>query len=187
MPNHCETDLYISGKSEDVRAVLEFLEISAGKSETDFCNKLIPYPDNFRQRDADCPRWDDPDRTEKIVAFISKYGNGDDGFNSGGYEWCVNNWGTKWGAYDITHSTRRHAEVVSFRSAWKSPDPRVFQELQKRFPTVTLHVEFYESGQGFCGGYTIAAEDEHFDDSQPWQSGLISSSWKSEYRGFRGG
>ena len=35
---------------------------------------------------------------EDRKAYIDKYGFPKDGYNQGGYQWCCDNWGTKWGS-----------------------------------------------------------------------------------------
>jgi hypothetical protein len=155
MPNHVENDLLIQGKIEDVQKVLDCIKTS--ESIFDF-NTLIPYPSRYLEAD-------------KI-----KEGSG---FNSGGYNWCVENWGTKWNAYEIQlenlPTTKRIQKrvLVSFLTAWSPPEP-VIEELALKFPLVDIKLSYYESGQAFQGKIV-------------YKKGLLQTKVEKEYRGNRGG
>lgn len=46
------------------------------------------------------------------------------------YRWSINNWGTKWNAYDATiHRCEDDHAIVTFSTAWSTPDP-IFQKLR---------------------------------------------------------
>jgi hypothetical protein len=177
MPNHCENDLYIDGPKERVAELLAFIGADKEKPEFDF-NAVIPYPAEYAQRDEDA-------RTMGRDAFEAKYGSRHDGFNSGGYEWRINNWGTKWGAYQVQRRDR-HGVCITFRTAW-SPGLPVIAELHKRFPECGLSLEYFERGAAFCGGVTYA-EAEWAEDYSDWTPGVPIGEWRhDDYRGNRGG
>lgn len=156
MPNHCHNDLYIDGPKEQVAALLALIGADAEVPAFDF-NKVIPMPSQFE---------------------------GHDGFNAGGYEWCIANWGTKWGAYNVARRDYGGA-CVTFQTAW-GPSKQVVLALHKLFPLCNLHLEFFERGMEFTGGMSALSEDEWYEDS-PWQAGVASSEWNGKYRGHRGG
>ena len=92
MPNWCENDLTVEGK---IARLKEFQEKMRGKDrhgEETHLNEdaLIPYPEEFRKMDEAAAQYlkEHPDDWKNAPK---------DGFNSGGYEWCIENWGTKWG------------------------------------------------------------------------------------------
>lgn len=66
-------------------------------------------------------------------------------YSDAGYDWCVENWGTKWGAYDC--SLQRHAgdgpdvAIVTFNCAWKPCLP-VVDALAGRFPLLHVSLEW---------------------------------------------
>lgn len=140
MPNHVENDLYLTGPADEVEALLK--RIKADENKFDFCT-IIPYPKIYADLDEES-------RTLGYQEFRKKYGpDAKDGFNSGGYEWCVQNWGTKWNAYHVEVSEGK----ITFQTAWSPPLP-VIRELHRQFPHVTLELEYFERGMGFCGGVT---------------------------------
>jgi hypothetical protein len=121
------------------------------------------------------------------AAYLEKWGTYTDGYNSGGFLWCITNWGTKWGAYNVERRGYNGRVMITFQTAWCPPNDVIFSELHKRFPLVTLDLEYYERGCGFCGGASWNCEEDHYDDT-PWQAGVKVEEWhNTEYRGKRGG
>lgn len=122
MPNWCENELTITGP--DVRKVMEAIRTESDEDEDarilDF-NRIIPYPEMYREMDRRAQTYrekfaaiakDDPDREQKLEALATEYGVEPgapwikDGYNSGGYEWTCNAWGTKWNATGAHLTTR---------------------------------------------------------------------------------
>lgn len=134
MPNHCYNVLTIGGDESDVTLCLDYIH---GEREDDFfsCDKVIPYPKEYADKD--------------------KNGSGhSDGFNSGGYEWCIANWGTKWGAYDSNLIERETGFAkIDFNSAWSPPVP-VVEKLAELFPMLAIRLEFEEIGADYSGFMT---------------------------------
>ena len=104
-------------------------------------------------------------QTLAIILYPKRY-SGAAGYNSGGYEWCVRRWGTKWNACDadITLDTglrlvdtglrfggdQVYQAVVVFRTAWSPPLP-VVTKLITMFPKLEFRLEYFECGGGFKG------------------------------------
>ena len=179
MPNYCHNDLYINGPRADVDAFLELVGMNREVPTFDF-ESVLPYPENFKALD------DERRELEKELGWskaskemLSRHGVAD-GYNSGGYEWCIANWGTKWNASDVV---RRDyvGPCVTFQTAW-GPPTNVIEALHKRFPMLTLSLEYFERGMDFCGGVMFRRADELDDGEDP------KTSWKLKgYRGRRGG
>lgn len=134
-------------------------------------NKLIAYPERFASRDAD----------RKLLShdeMIAKYGSWEDGYNTGGYDWCISNWGTKWNAYQVVR--RDYGQMcITFQTAW-GPPRQIIHALHERFPKLSISLEYFEMGMGFCGGMTFYyREYDGTCDADEWHS--------DEYRGRRGG
>jgi hypothetical protein len=170
MPNHCENDLSIEGAPEDVAAFMQAVKGDDG--EPFDCDKIIPYPEPFRSMDAKRVQWrkDNPD---KGPWYPEK-----DGFNSGGYEWCRDNWGTKWGAYEGVAYMRGNTQMISFQSAWSPPIP-VMVAMAAKFPTLRFELNYFEQGAGYCGTWAHRPAE----DGDPAR---ITES-RGEYAGLRGG
>lgn len=97
MPNWCENDLYVRGRPEELK---KFVEFAKGEEAFDF-NKFIPYPEKFRELDERAEKLNalltkkPEELTPEEAAIILKHDGRRirDGYNQGGYDWCVQNWG----------------------------------------------------------------------------------------------
>jgi hypothetical protein len=99
MPNWCECDLEVYGKKKDLQKFKSFVET---KTQCLDQNTILPYPKKYADMDADSKE-----------PYISK------GFNAGGYGWCVENWGTKWGIVDPELVDESDDSLsYGFRCAW---------------------------------------------------------------------
>ena len=169
MPNHVDNDFWVTG---DLTSLLEFEEFAKepmhdGESVLS-ANKFVPYPTAFKEADD-------------AAAIEREKGNWavKDGFNSGGYDWCLENWGTKWGIYDAV-LVHKHAGVrkgslkYRFNSAWSPPIP-VILAMSKKYPSLKFTLKYYEGGMGFKGDF-VAADGAVFVDE-----------YYTNYRGHRGG
>jgi hypothetical protein len=185
MPNWCECDLYISGPAGDVEALRDLCGFDRDEPTFDF-NAILPYPEVFAVRDAEreaCGWMTDKRDPEKMAAFVAKYGNEHDGYNSGGIEWCQENWGTKWPPSQVVVGPR----CVSFQTPW-CPPMAILERLAALFPNVMISVEYFERGREYCGGATFNDEnyEEEYDDGTPETA--RTKQWQLEgYRGIRGG
>lgn len=161
MPNHISNRIKFEKTSNNWRRVCEALDqlkvlMKTEDSPFDF-NALIPYPKD----------WDDADEkhhiaVEEINTRLSAVGDDkekrqaimlewkdlpEDGYNHGGYEWCIANWGTKWNAYEIGFD----CDAILFQTAWNTPRP-IWAEISKRFPDLELVVEYADEDRGSnCG------------------------------------
>ena len=68
------------------------------------------------------------------------------------YEWSVNNWGTKWNAYECTPSEPNEASAeLCFQTAWSAPHP-ILERLSEQYPALALsHVWADEDIGQNCG------------------------------------
>jgi len=80
------------------------------------------------------------------------------------YDWAINNWGTKWNAYDI-HIVD---DQVTFHTAWSTPF-RAMVKLSEAFPDVVISVRYYDEDFGAnVGEYELRngqLEDENVPDN----------------------
>lgn len=184
MPNWCENDLTVTGRTEDVDA---FLADASGKNHCDdslssFCfDNFLPYPKKFLDLDKEAAR-----RRAEVMAMPPEERGKltpdetfpKDGYNQGGYEWCICNWGTKWPACHerdpVVKSYRATKRVkLVFDTAW-SPPGHVVLAASKKHPRVKFTLRYYERGAALCGKYICEGGENIFDQC-------------GEYRGNRGG
>lgn len=87
------------------------------------------------------------------------------------YEWSIDHWGTKWGAYDFEEVSAEPL-TIKFETAWSFPTP-VFEKLAETFPTLTFDCICFDEGWNFAGvgGFgvtgktfeTVEATDELYE------------------------
>jgi hypothetical protein len=159
LANLVENDLWIIGSKQKREAVLDFIGNKDAKDDAeklfDF-NKVSPYPQKFRDLDLKYP-------------LSSK-----DGYNNGGYEWCIKNWGTGKNVFNVWVNKQTKSIFLTFDTAWHPPIPIIFT-LSKKFPEVEFKIKFYEASLGFKGHYIF-------------HKGIVMSEGYTEnYRGGRGG
>lgn len=120
MPNHVRSRVSFSGK--DVYSIIDLVNTN---DQFDF-EKIIPMPENILRGNLSV----------------------DDMNNSlNWYNWSIDNWGTKWNAYDSSFG----GTGVEFSTAWSCPIP-VFEKLSAMFPETTIFVEYADENLGFNVG-----------------------------------
>jgi Ferredoxin-like domain in Api92-like protein len=67
------------------------------------------------------------------------------------YEWCTENWGTKWNAYSVSApELLSDRATIQFDTAW-SPAIPVIVRLSAQFPSVELTLRYFDEGWNFAG------------------------------------
>lgn len=171
MPNHVPCVLTVSGCDLD-----DFVEFAKGPNpifrESKYeredrirRNKIAGKPEDYMPP----PRVDEL-QCDKFISvpqnvLDSGYGEKD----SLGYDWCVRNWGTKWGCYDcslaqVSGDGHEYA-VYTFKCAW-SPCLPVIDEASKRFPALTFHLRWFNPSDDSHHGKTWAATTERYYDEE---------------------
>jgi hypothetical protein len=173
MPNWCECDFCISGPKEEVERFLE--SVKGEESVFDF-NQLACYPEHFSEADGPFRDWlkKPADEREALPPL--------DGFNRGGYEWCIANWGTKWNANDakLVHQSTWNNEgrpalsvMLAFSTAWSPPLP-IVMKASERFPELEFELRYFERGMEFNGIFVC-------------KGGEVTRNEDGPYFGMRGG
>lgn len=125
-------EVYTFGRpAEDAKKALENIPI---ESESAF----------LRQRtDIKCDEWE---LGKTAWNNIRQYGA------PSWYEWCIQNWGTKWNAYGYEPDTDYgSADALTFQTAWAGPHP-ILQRLSKMFPNIAFrHLWADEDIGANCG------------------------------------
>lgn len=97
-----------------------------------------------------------------------------DGYNRGGYEWCIEHWGTKWGICNPKLVSKRTRQLkYTFDCAW-SPCCPIVHKMSELFPKLKFKLRYFECGITFQGTF-ICENSEILEDTT------------SSYRGSRGG
>lgn len=137
IPNWVYSTLSLEGSKDDIKRFREKFE-EDGKLEA---NNVIPYPRELEILDKKGngeKLTDYEERELTLIGLEGKYDTNKDGYNQGGYNWCVDKWGTKWGFCDCSVSEESEGYLVyEFSTAW-SPINLVISEMSKQFPKITF-------------------------------------------------
>lgn len=89
------------------------------------------------------------------------------------YEWNIQNWGTKWNAYDTDVISDTE---VRFDTAWSHPLP-VIEELVKRFPEDNLEIKYADEDTGYNFGHYLVIDGERMDIGLPEEGTPEATLW----------
>lgn len=144
MPNWCENDLYIHGNRGEAEKFRKFA--GSGDSSSIYFGQFIPYPDKYARADKNWVLYDAIGEIAKKLKLPTVK----DGFNAGGYNWCVAHWGTKWGPSGVRASATTRGAAYRFNTAWAPPLPVVLA-MSEKFPSLKFTIKYYEAGNAFKG------------------------------------
>ena len=147
MPNWCQQNLVVVGPADDLTALKT--AVFDGSERGDL-NHLVPVPAELANTVAGF--FGDPEEQAKQAATeqanMEKYGFKD------WYDWCVENWGTKWGACDVDMDTEsiHGPEYWSghFQSAW-CPAEGLIKSISAQYPNLVFGISFIEESDAFAG------------------------------------
>jgi len=165
MPNWCTNRVTITGDPKDVKEVKDFLKASEEGEEVVFSfQALVPMPTELigsrspatvldTQKEVD--EYNAEHATDRFphtaislkTSTKLKLEYGTDNW----YDWCNENWGTKWGACDPTLDDDEEDYIVyRFDTAWGPPN-EIYDALIGRFKNIHVQWFYDEPGMGFAG------------------------------------
>ena len=176
MPNHITNRLTIIGTEEQVKQVREAIKGERETQHIDF-NKIAPIPKELEKTQSPTRiiSQEEYDEQEKKIAegnltdneknfglsrgltqelvdeYRKKFGHSD------WYGWQIENWGTKWNAYE---QFILDENCIEFQTAW-STSFALLVNLSLMFPEVTFEVRFADEDFGYnVGEYTLLGGEE---------------------------
>ena len=148
MPNYCENTLIITGDKKQLKQFKEDVKSKDKDAEpVALCfNKIYPIPKDLKIT-AGClgDTEEQKELTKKEKANKKKYGYKD------WYDWCCDNWGTKWDAISPELTDESDNELIYFFSTAWSPPLQFVLYVSKKYPKLTFEIEYFEGGMGFKG------------------------------------
>jgi len=162
MPNHCHNRVTIYGSGNDTEETREQIaklkEIFEGES---IFTQIIPEPDwpNTPLAEKDVKRYSFSKAKGKVGelpvltegAFGESYrfasGEADDRW----YDWRLQNWDTKWDAYEVTITDDDPDQLeVEFETAW-SPPEAICSAIREQYPDLAISWFYDEPGCEIAG------------------------------------
>jgi hypothetical protein len=175
MPNHVTNKLVITGSDEQINDFVSKVNVKTedgGNDGFDF-NSLIPTPAELKDTTAPSDVVPDDQYASLVAEGTPLYGKisqsrADHLMKTYGvtdwYDWCVANWGTKWGAYDVTDwNVFKNEAFVTFNTAW-SPPTEFLINASKLYPNLQFKNTFCDEGGSFLG-WEIISDGEKVDEA----------------------
>ena len=150
MPNWCNNTVEVyHPDANKLKALVEAF------NKGEMCNYIKPVPESLKIV-AGCVG--DPDEQKKLEEATAQnlvdhgYGNW--------YDYCVNEWGTKWDVggdgMEVDPATVENDVTLSFDSAW-SPPIAIYEAMLEQGFSVTAY--YYEGGMNFAGKWWDGDDD----------------------------
>tara|TARA_B100000029_G_scaffold455373_1_gene482584 strand:+ start:12300 stop:13010 length:711 start_codon:yes stop_codon:yes gene_type:complete len=161
MPNWCENSMTVFGEVETLNKFAEAItskerenvyegtayELKDNEISVTIFSNLLPAPENGSKKIIN-------DKGELVgTAFADPERDGNDYIN--GWDWCIKNWGTKWGDcdnrmtkdYDDTRGRTPRLDFT-YDTAWGPAD---YSQISEMYPELFFMVTYQEHGMGFMG------------------------------------
>lgn len=149
MPNWCNNGITLSHNDPEM-----IQRAAKSLAEGEFLNEFIPVPASLhivsgRVGDATDPKQIELEAQE--AANLEAHGY------KTWYDYCVNEWGTKWDIQsDSVEILSEHSVTGSFDSAW-APPIAAYEKLTDLGFTITAY--YYEPGMGFVGKWDDGVDE----------------------------
>ena len=159
MPNHCHNRVTIYGSGNDTDETrVQIAKLKQIFEDEDTFGQIIPEPD-----------WANTPLLTSDNRYGTKYGNdgelpqyvedpwkrlvfkSTDTTDQRWYDWRIQNWDTKWDAYDVevTDDDPEQLEVV-FNTAW-APQEAICNQIREDYPDVSVSWFYDEPGCEIAG------------------------------------
>ena len=146
MPNWCNNSITIRGAVESLSELKSVVDSGEGLLQA-----IKPIPEALRDTVKGTGE-------EEQTVFV-------DGCNNW-YDWCVNNWGTKWDPevhLEYVDNGDGTAEITGwFDTAW-SPPIEALHSLSQDWDSCYIELFYHESGMCFVGCWDSEGADDHYE------------------------
>ena len=150
MPNWCNCDLVVRGKAATLK---KFVRENKGVAPTysdsvgRWAEALSPAAQAEAKANREATKPLSFHQSRPVPKSVLKKG-----FNDAGYDWQIENWGTKWNPAEVQIEEDYAAGYVryTFVTAWSPPEGWV-RAAAKKYPTLRLRLEYDEPGVHFEG------------------------------------
>lgn len=146
MPNHVKNIVTFNGDKDLAVKIIESIRQDDEPIGSIDFNKIIPMPDNIYKGD---------------LSFndLEKYGK------DNWYDWSIENWGTKWNAYEAERALEFDNFIV-FYTAWAAPHP-VIEKLSDMYPEIQITHCWADEDIGYNCGKVDYKGGEVIDEYYP--------------------
>lgn len=174
MPNYCENNLRVSGPTEQLDKFVQAVRKDDGTIDI---SALFPMPEVLKGTESPTPDSPEPHQnwTERLASgemtqelYDELVANRKAHYEAGikakaetgcsdWYDWCIKNWGTKWGDFDHFQDIRYVDEHhIGYITAWGPFCDNFWVHVSKQFPELTFIITYDEPGMCFMGASKYA-------------------------------
>ena len=156
MPNHCTNEVTITFKNLSQKEAFRKWVDNGDDNPLDF-ERILPYPKGKQVVE----KWVVNEDMKDDPKLINRMKREKDPIEMNGewnYEWCCENWGTKWNSYswdfhsDIWNDEYEEDFIdLKFETAW-GPPTGILKKIHEKFPDFSYIRWFYrDEADMFCG------------------------------------
>ena len=142
MPNWCNNTVTITGPNSMIDKIEKI--VNEEKDAPGLLNFMHPIPpalkDTVSGSESAKPDWQKKDSAK----LIKEYGY------DNWYDWCNNNWGTKWDTDAECDHVESNCFECEFETAW-SPAEGIYYALREQYPDVEISWFYDEPGMQTAG------------------------------------
>ena len=139
MPNWCNNRVEIYGDGPD--QIKEVKTTLAGKKTCFDFNNIVPMP---KELEGNAPH----QKSDSFEAKRLRKQHGHDNW----YDWCCDNWDTKWNSSDAMLSEDGDGLNYEFQTAW-GPPIKVIEAIREQYPDLGITAFYDEPGMEIAGYY----------------------------------
>ncbi len=142
MPNWCENVLFVAGEPEAVKEFDRRFRGLPAEYNLDDDPEILKEQEEERREEGY-----EPDYCLHALVPVPEYIL-EKGYGDAGYDWQINNWGTKWDIYHQKVSVFWHEEEIveyRFMTAW-GPPADWLRKVARMFPDLEFRNSFFEPG-----------------------------------------
>ena len=163
MPNHCHNRVTFSSYGQETdKSLTQIAKLKQIFEDEECFTQIIPEPDweNTPLMSSDMPKydWDKPKgKLGELPQLVeTPYGLSlrfvsTDKPDDRWYDWRVQNWDTKWDAYDVVVTDDDPENVeIEFNTAW-SPPEAICNQIREDYPDVSVSWFYDEPGCEIAG------------------------------------
>tara|TARA_R110002051_G_scaffold158392_1_gene229740 strand:+ start:458 stop:1165 length:708 start_codon:yes stop_codon:yes gene_type:complete len=165
MPNWCSNTTTVYGSVDDLTKFVEAVKCDERSDEVAsdlgsfpearIFDRLLPFPENGHATT--------PSGVGNVFAKDDETAGTIDG-----YQWALDNWGTKWGDCNTRYEVAPQIAGVTggthvtfyYDTAWA---PANWTQIAKMYPDLTFITKYEESGMGFCGAWAWTKGEDVYD------------------------
>ena len=159
MPNWCNNSINISGSTDTIKTLWD----EANKEGSGLLQAMKPMPKALEGTTSPSPTTGTP---QPLIDGATDW-----------YQWCVNNWGTKWDidpteGLEFTDHGDGTAQISGwFESAW-APPIQAYDTFLDDMDGCSLVADYHEPGMDFAGFYDNG-DDQYMEGLGEWSTAVV--------------